>query len=175
MTYPRRRRGFAPAAVVSLLGSWSCGGQQEEPQFPPVEESPAVEEAPDEDWDTGERSAEPVNDNAKHNESEEPKQPEFKAGMSVNDAIAAVPSHYDYIGLDEDVLAKPLRNLDTYKPCNVTQSHHFTVRIAVWDGDVVGADVKAPNKTLAECIDQVVRNLKYKEKAESINTVEYSF
>ena len=105
----------------------------------------------------------------------ERKEPVFTEGMTVEQAIGAVPSHYDYIGLDQDVLAKPLTQIETYKECNVKQSDKFTVRIAVWDGKVVGADVKSPNQALQQCIDRVVRQLEYKDKVESINTVEYTF
>ena len=76
--------------------------------------------------------------------------------MSVNDAIAAVPSHYEYVQIDQEVLAKPLQNLDTFKECKVTQNDHFKVKLAVWDGKVVGADVSAP-PAKKECIDRVVR------------------
>jgi hypothetical protein len=158
----------------------ACGGSEPEPGVPPpAPEGP--EEAPDRSWDTGgptQTSAEPDASEDEHKsepEADERKAPEFTDGMSVNDAIAAVPSHYEYIGMEQEVLAKPLMNTDTYKGCNVNQSTHFSVRIAVWNGKVVGADVSAKgNKKLAACIDSAVRKIEYKEKVESINTVEYS-
>jgi hypothetical protein len=145
---------------------------------PPPEDGP--EEAADEGWETGSARTSAVEDEPESEPTESaseegPKAPEFTDGMSVNDAIAAVPSHYEYIGIEQEVLAKPLVNVETYKECKVNQSTHFTVRIAVWNGKVVGADVAAKgNKKLEECIDGVVRKLEYKEKVESINTVEFS-
>lgn len=155
-----------------------CGGSEPEPKVPPPDDDEEVEAA-DESWNTG-----PAPSPASEPEAEEPsqpsdearKEPEFKEGMSVNEAIAAVPSHYEYIGIEPEVLAKPLMDIATYKECKVTQNTHFTVKVAVWDGRVVGADVEAKgNKALASCIDGVVRKLEYKERVESINTVEFSF
>jgi len=169
--------------LVGILGllSSGCGGSSPEPQYP--EEAVSGEEASDPTWETGdEYSADseqaPADDAATASPATgegERKEPVFTEGMTVEQAIGAVPSHYDYIGLDQDVLAKPLTQIETYKECNVKQSDKFTVRIAVWDGKVVGADVKSPNQALQQCIDRVVRQLEYKDKVESINTVEYTF
>lgn len=160
------------------LGLAACGGGAgAEPEMP--DPPTGGEEAPDPSWETEQQYA---SDPEPEPESESPagdeeklKAPEFTEGMTVAEAISAVPSHYDYIGLDQEVLAKPLVDIETYKECNVKTSDKFTVRIAVWGGKVVGADVKSPNKTLEQCIDRVVRQLEYKDKVESINTVEYTF
>jgi hypothetical protein len=163
----------AGAVVVLALG---CGGEQKQPAVPPPP-PPQGEEASDPDWDTGD--APPVQDSDAPPEPEpqpeaEPKEPEFKPGMTVNEAISAVPSHYEYVGIEQEVLAKPLQNLDTFKDCKLTQNDHFKVKLAIWDGRVVGADVNAqPAKK--ECIDRVARTIEYKEKVKSINTVELSF
>jgi hypothetical protein len=157
----------------------SCGGSQGEANVPPPPEDER-EEVPDQNWETGGARTPAPADEAEveptESADEARKEPEFAPGMSVNDAIAAVPSHYEYVGIEQEVLAKPLVNVETYKECKVNQSQHFKVKIAVWDGRVVGADVDAKgNKKLAECIDSVVRKLEYKEKVQSINTVEFSF
>lgn len=171
---------FASALCGSaLLAVVACGGSEPDPKVPPPP-GEGAEEAPDDSWDTGPSrtttaSEEMEGDEPAASAPEERKTPEFTDGMSVNEAIAAVPSHYEFIGMEQEVLAKPLVDVETYKECKVNQSTHFTVRIAVWNGKVVGADVDAKgNKKLAECVDGVVRKLEYKEKVESINTVEFS-
>ncbi len=175
----RRRRvgegrlALGSAGVVGCLLLAGCGGPPAS-DFPP-DEPPATEEAPDQSWDTGRDRDVAPEKVAEANPIKTPRAPEFKPGMSVNEAIAAVPSDYDFVGIDAEVLAKPLQDLATYKACNVTSYHHFQVRIAVWDGRVVGADVQSPNKQVERCVDGVVRGLEYKEKVQSINTVEYSF
>ena len=173
------RVGTLGAAIVAVgFGFTACGGSGAEPELPDPPTS--GEEAPDPTWETEEplpSGPEQGNTEAEGAgaEEEQAKKPEFTEGMTVEEAISAVPSHYDYIGLDQDVLAKPLVQIETYKECNIKQSDKFTVRIAIWDGKVVGADVKSPNQTLQQCIDRVVRQLEYKDRVESINTVEYSF
>jgi hypothetical protein len=166
------------SGIAGLCFVIGCGGSTSQPSVPPPDEQ-EEEEVADESWETG-----PAPSPDKEAEVEEPqggedtsrKEPEFKPGMTVNEAIAAVPSHYEYDGIEQEVLAKPLTDIDTYKECKVSQSTHFTVKIAVWNGQVVGADVDAKgNKNLANCIDGVVRKLEYKERVEAINTVEFSF
>lgn len=174
--------GVRPCLAVAFLCFAACGGGEEKPPGVPPPSGDGPEEAADPGWDTGGPPAsegvapEPAAVPSESGGEAERKEPEFAAGMSVNEAIAAVPSHYDYVGIDQEVLAKPLLSMDTYKECKVSQGHRFKVRIAVWDGRVVGADVDAKgNKKLAECIDGVVRKLEYKEKVKSINTVEFEF
>jgi hypothetical protein len=170
------------ASVVGfgvLLSVCSCGGSEPRPTIPSSDDSDE-EEAADESWETGRApspdATEEEADEPKEESEEVRKEPEFTPGMSVNEAIAAVPSHYEYVGIEQEVLAKPLTNIETYKDCKISQSTHFTVKIAVWNGRVVGADVETKgNKALAACIDEVVRKLEYKEQVEAINTVEFSF
>ncbi len=171
------KRALGAALVVSwgavvCSGTLACGGSKpaEYPAGPP-----AAEEQPDPSWETEEPggTAEPAEESASTPEAK--KKPVFTDGMGVEDAISAVPSDYEYIGIDQEVLAKPLTQLDTYKECKVKPSDKFKVRIAVWDGKVVGANVTSSNKALAQCIDGVVRRIEYKDKVESINAVEYAF
>lgn len=167
------RRMFGAAWVV-WVGVTACAEAKpaEYPSGPP-----AAEEPPDPSWETEEPTSANEEAPAEESPSEAPekKKPVFTDGMGVEEAISAVPSDYEYIGIDQEVLAKPLSQLETYKECKVKPSDKFKVRIAVWDGKVVGANVSSPNKVLAECIDGVVRRLEYKDKVESINSVEYSF
>jgi hypothetical protein len=168
------RKWWVPGLVVGLC---ACGGGTKEPDYP-AESSPR-EEAADPSWETGDgRGA----DESESRRDEEPtktpgerKAPTFTEGMSVDEAISAVPEDYEYIGLDQDVLAKPLTQPETYEDCKLKPSDKFKVRLAVWDGRVVGANVTSPNKALAQCIDGVVRKLEYKDRVEAINTVEYSY
>ncbi len=151
----------------------ACGGEQKSPAYPT--EGSRREEQADSSWETEDPVAAPEADSTPNEQPKgEPKKPEFTEGMGVEEAISAVPEDYEYIGLDQEVLAKPLMQVETYKECNVKPSDKFKVRIAVWDGRVVGANVTSPNKNLARCIDGVVRKLEYKDRVESINTVEYS-
>lgn len=164
--------GGVPLLALALS---ACGATAAEPEYP--NGPPPKEEEADPSWETedpNEQASEPA-PAPEEPASSERKKPEFTEGMGVDAAIAAVPEDYQYIGLDQDVLAKPLTQLDTYKECKVKTSDKFKVRIAVWDGKVVGANVTSHNKALAQCIDGVVRKLEYKDRVESINTVEYSF
>lgn len=169
-----RRWCTALGALLLALGLTACGGGTNQPEYP---EQPAPhEEVADPSWETGDNAGaeeEPATE-SEQTQSER-KKPEFTEGMGVEQAISAVPEDYQYIGLDQEVLAKPLTQLETYQECKVKQTDKFKVRIAVWDGKVVGADVTSRNKALAQCIDGVVRKLEYKDRVESINTVEYSF
>lgn len=168
-------------ATCGLLGwslvLWGCGAEEKKPvEYPPTSTVVPREEAADPSWDTGDRApVEEDEDDAAQPASAERPKPQFTEGMSVNQAISAVPTHYDYIGIEQEVLAKPLVDIETYKECKVTPNDRFTVKIAVWDGRVVGADVKASTPAKQQCIDRVVRAIEYKERVESINTVEYSF
>jgi hypothetical protein len=166
-------------AGIGLLVVAGCGGEEKkQPDFPPRELINETEEDADPGWETDE-SAAPVDESEPEEEQQpaeeqELKEPEFTAGMSVNDAMSAVPSHYDFVGMDEEYLAKPLIDPDTYKECKIGQNDHFKVRIAVWDGRVVGADIAAPPSKKA-CIERVVWGITYGEQVKSVNTVEFEF
>jgi hypothetical protein len=157
---------------IALLAG-ACAAEQKAPAQVPGN----AEEAADPAWepepkfdDSTPNSTEGVQEPA----SKERQAPVFTEGMTVQQAMNAVSSDYDFIGIEEDVLAKPLREMEVFSPCKLKPSDKFTVKIAVWDGRVVGADVKSTNKALAQCIDGAVRKIEYKEKVESINTVELS-
>lgn len=164
---------------IGALVVISCGGaEKKEPDFPPREVINEPEEDADPSWDTDESTPaedpEPEEEPAPSQEEEELKEPEFTEGMSVNDAMSAVPSHYDFVGMDQEYLAKPLIDPATYKECKISEKDHFKVRIAVWDGRVVGADITAP-PSKKDCIERVVRAITYGEQVKSVNTVEYEF
>jgi hypothetical protein len=161
------RMGFVCLALaVSLAG---CGGASEPVEAPP----PAAPEPP---------PAPPVQ--KEQAEPEQPEEapaaatvePEFKPGMSVNDAIAAVPQGASRVNVEQEVLAAPLLKPELYAPCKARPQDHFTLRVAVWDGRVVGVDVttKPKNDKLATCLREQVEGVTYKDKAKSLNTVEFS-
>lgn len=163
---------------MAALAVWvaACGGSNQPPEAP---DDDRLEEV-DPDWDTGVgtgRAEDPdpeTERNLSKKESKEHERPQFRDGMSVDEAIAAVPRHYDFIGIDQEALAKPLQDPETFKPCNAG-SQHFTLRVAVWDGKAVGIDVDTKNEKLKECLVEQVKQIEWTDKEESINTVEYSF
>ncbi|HTM45522.1 MAG TPA: hypothetical protein VL137_11235 [Polyangiaceae bacterium] len=107
--------------------------------------------------------------------AEQKPEPAFTEGMSVSEAINAVPKGTEYLSLDPETLGRPLADLSLYKPCNLTPAQHFKLRVAVWDGKAVGIDVTSANKKLAECVRQQVSQVQWHDKVKSINTVDYSY
>jgi hypothetical protein len=103
-------------------------------------------------------------------------EPEFKEGMSVDEAIAAVPRDAQRMNLDSDALGKPLLDQKLYEPCKLGQNQKFKVRVAIWNGKAVGLDVTTqPNNPRAtECIANQIRTVTWRDKVPSLNTVEYS-
>jgi hypothetical protein len=99
--------------------------------------------------------------------------PTFPENASVAQAIAAVPTGTTRANIDQETLGEPLQNEAVYAPCNVG-TQHFKLRVAVWNGQAVGVDVTTPNKSLAACIDKRVREVEWRHKVRSLNTVEYS-
>jgi hypothetical protein len=104
-------------------------------------------------------------------------QPKFTPGMSVDQAINAVPMGASRVDVDQDTLGKPLEDIKVYKPCKLSPNQHFNLRVAVWDGKAVGVDVdtKPKNDRVAKCIDEQVRKLSWKEAVESLNTVDFAY
>lgn len=102
-------------------------------------------------------------------------EPSFTPGMSVSEAIAAVPKGWEYSGIEAEALGRPLSDLSLYEPCKLTPAHHFKLRVAVWDGRAVGIDVSSPNKVLARCIKEQVSQVQWREKVKAINTVDFSY
>jgi hypothetical protein len=163
---------FAAACAVA------CGGAAPPPEEPPPSEptlstdeveqpelsnqsSSTSEEKPE----GGEKPAEPA------------KEPEFKEGASVQDAMNSIPQGTARINLDQETLGQPLTNTSVYEPCKLAASQHFKLKVAIWDGKAVGVDVETqpPNKKAAECIDKAVRGITWKDKVKSLNTVDYSY
>jgi hypothetical protein len=102
-------------------------------------------------------------------------EPKFTPGMSVDEAIAAVPKGWEFSGIEPDALGAPLQDLKLYEPCKLTPAQHFQLRVAIWDGKPVGIDVKSANKKLASCIKDQVAQVTWRNKVKAINTVDYSY
>ncbi|HEY6561286.1 MAG TPA: hypothetical protein VI072_28635 [Polyangiaceae bacterium] len=171
--------GLLLGCGVVALGA--CGGgtpsTSEVPEDPAMEETPppAPEPASESTPADGEATAESGEGEGK------PKagagaEPEFKEGMSVEEAIAAVPRDAQRMNLDGDTLGKPLMDQKLYEPCKLGQNQKFKVRVAIWNGKAVGLDVTTqPNNPKAkECIATQIRSVTWRDKVLSLNTVEFS-
>src|SRR5689334_465203 len=107
--------------AYSVLGLFAlaCGGSQppaEPPDAVPLAESPPPPPKP----------AEPVAEEPK----EEPKpapapavEPQFTDGMSVADAVKAVPQGAERANIDQETLSKPIQDFAVYEPCKPGTAH----------------------------------------------------
>jgi hypothetical protein len=104
-------------------------------------------------------------------------EPEFTADMTVEQAIAAVPQGMERSNLDAEALGEPLADMKLYEPCKAKESEHVKIRVAIWNGKAVGVDVSVTpkNDKLASCVEQQIRGLTWRDKARSLNTIEYAF
>ncbi len=104
-------------------------------------------------------------------------EPTFTEGMSVNDAINAVPQGWERVNIDQEDLDRPLLDPDFYKPCKLAASQHFEIKFAVWDGRAVGIDVKTTpaNKNAESCLRGLVAKNVWRDKAHSLNISTVTF
>jgi hypothetical protein len=103
-------------------------------------------------------------------------EPQFTDGMSVADAIKAVPQGAERANIDQETLAMPIQDTSVYEPCK-PGAERIKMKIAVWDGKAVGLDVTSTpkNDKLVACIKEQIKKLSWKARVKSLNTVEYSF
>lgn len=179
-----RNSAAARSRALAFLASWmlaGCGGgavqSAESPASPPdtVAAAPEAAPAPPEEPSSG---ASEADDDAAEEEpggssAAPPPEPEFTRGMSVEEAIRAVPRDAERLNLDDDRLAAPLQDPALYEPCNVGSSH-FKLRIAVWNGRAVGIDIDTKNARLAQCLRERLEGLEWPDKVPSLNTIEYA-
>jgi hypothetical protein len=170
-------RDLAAFSVLGLL-LLACGGSEPPAQAPgadallPAEAAPPATVPP--------KKEEPAADAPPKEEPKSEKPPvaeaQFTDGMSVAEAIKAVPQGAERANIDQETLGKPLQDFAVYEPCK-PGSVHFKMKVAVWDGKVVGADVTATpkNDKLVACIKDRLKTLNWQAKVKSLNTVEYSF
>jgi hypothetical protein len=103
-------------------------------------------------------------------------EPQFTEGMSVADAINAVPQGAERANIDQETLSRPIQDFAIYEPCKPGQEK-VKMKIAVWNGKAVGIDVTATpkNDRLVACIKDRIKTLTWQARVKSLNTVEYSF
>ena len=164
---------FAGALVVA------CGGTApapEEPQ-PPSDPSLSTDEVEQPELSNQNNSSSEQKPEGESKPAEPAKEPEFKEGASVQEAMNSIPQGTARINLDQETLGQQLTNTSVYEPCKLGPSQHFKLKVAIWDGKAVGVDVETqpPNKKAAECIDKAIRGITWKDKVKSLNTVEYSY
>ncbi|MEZ4220175.1 MAG: hypothetical protein R3B13_04535 [Polyangiaceae bacterium] len=160
--------------VIGLLLGFAvgCGGSAPPPDVPAAEPAPEPaapkvaepEETPESVAESGETAAAGA-------------EPEFRDGMSVDEAINAVPQGSERANIDQEALGKPISDMSLYEPCNAKETEHVRMRIAVWDGRAVGIDltVTPKNERLAECVKEQLRKVTWRDKEKSLNTVEFAF
>lgn len=104
-------------------------------------------------------------------------EPAFTEGMTVDQAIKAVPEGTPRLNLDPEVLGRPLGEFSLYEPCKPSAKQKWTVRVAIWQGKPVGVDVETSpkNDKFAACAAARVRTVEWKDQVPSLNTVETSF
>jgi hypothetical protein len=175
---PRMRGHYRTIWVcLALAGFTACGGSTPPAQEP--DETAAAVDSPDDVEQTALTRPKASDEGPSETASSEPppvKEPEFTEGMSVNEAINAVPMDTPTTNLEPEVLAKPLSDEKLYEPCKVGTTK-FKLKVAVWDGRAVGVDaITTPkNDKLAECIKAAVRQVTWPDKVRSLNLVEYQF
>ncbi len=177
-------RGQHAAWFVVLALVAACGGTEK------PAESPKSAEDDKADIEQPEAKAEPKTDEGKSDEgkADEGKgdegkgakpaaEPEFKEGMSVDEAINAVPQGTERVNVDQQTLGKPLMDEELYKPCKLAPTQHFKLRVAIWEGHAVGIDVTATpkNPKVEECVKAQIKAITWKASVKSLNTVEYAF
>lgn len=169
-------RELAAVFVMScfVLG---CGGSGPPPEHPPEPEpvSPTVEAVPAPSAPVPAADAEAPKEEPKAEKAPAP-EPQFTDGMSVAEAIKAVPQGAERANIDNETLGKPLQDFAVYEPCKPGTAK-VKMKIAVWDGKAVGIDVAATpkNEKLEGCIKDRIKGLSWQAKVKSLNTVEYSF
>ena len=159
--------------TVCVLFIAACGGSPtpaETPEEPIAETEPAPEPAP-----APEPEAEGEGEEAPKEEAPAA-DPEFKDGMTVDEAIAVVPQGTSRVNVDQETLSQPLVDPKLYEPCKLKPNQHFKLKVAVWDGRAVGIDVdtQPKNDKVADCVKEQVRAVEWKDKVKSLNTVEYA-
>lgn len=105
-----------------------------------------------------------------------PKEPEFTEGMTVSQAIDAAQGT-DRIEIEQEVLAEPIVSPELYAPCKLKANQRFKVRVAIWDGRVVGMDLSLTpkNDSAEQCIRTQVQGVTWKKRTKSLSTFEFNY
>jgi hypothetical protein len=168
-------RELAVYSVVGLL-LFGCGGSEAPPQAPDAEIAPAAAPPPPPPPPPADAAADAAPKEEPKAEKAPAPEPQFTDGMSVTEAIKAVPQGMERANIDQETLGKPLQDFAVYEPCKPGTAH-VKMKIAVWDGKAVGLDVTSTpkNDKLVSCIKDRLKGLTWQAKVKSLNTVEYSF
>jgi hypothetical protein len=180
-------RGMRSVAAVGILGLFvqaCCACPQPAAGADNVDAAAAEPVAPAEPSEVTAPAAAPAAAApAAQPSKEEPKpakpavaEPQFTDGMSVADAIKAVPQGAERANIDQETLSMPIQDVNVYEPCKPGAAH-IKMKIAVWDGKAVGLDITSTpkNDKLVACIKEQIQKLSWKAHVKSLNTVEYSF
>jgi hypothetical protein len=174
MRGPRALHTITIALALGVV--CACGGST-----PPSETPEDVEQEPIAETEPPPEPKEPTpEEGTEGDEGETQKaavEPEFKDGMTVEEAINAVPQGTQRENVEQDALSKPLLDSKLYEPCKPKPNQKFRVKVAVWAGRAVGIDVDATpkNDALVDCVKQQVSQVQWKDKVKSLNTVEFNF
>jgi hypothetical protein len=160
--------------IVCVGWAAGCGGSSqpaESPELSTTEEESAPVAA------TPEPPVEPVPEAPAEPTEPVAVEPEFKPGMTVSEAVHAVPQGAERVEMEHDVLVAPLLDTELYAPCKLRPHQHFSVKVAVWDGRVVGLDLEAKPKGQAveECLRKQIEGVTWKKKVKSLSTVEFNY
>jgi hypothetical protein len=170
-------------SALVLVGA-SCGGGTGEADDPTDEYGVDLDDYDDDEDEYDEveqpsasdsRGGEGRSDREEGKAKAPPPEPKFEPGMSVSQAINAVPPGIERVNIEEEELARPLGDMKLYEPCKLKPTHHFKVKVAVWNGRAVGIDIEAKDQALAQCIRRQIEGLTWRDKAKSLNTVEYQY
>jgi hypothetical protein len=103
-------------------------------------------------------------------------EPMFTDGMSVAEAVKAVPQGAERANIDQETMSKPIQEFALYEPCKPGTAR-LQLKIAVWEGKAVGIDVTAApkNDKLVACVKERIKTVTWKARVKSLNTVDYSF
>ncbi len=161
------------ALLVGCVGGQGAARSGEEAKEPSVvedlEDLPKASAVPREEDGAEGVEVTPASDSAV--------EPDFHPGMTVEEAIAAVPQSAQRVNIEQEALAAPLMRTELYEPCEVRGNQGFQLRVAVWHGRAVGVDVatKPENEKLAGCLREQVSSVTWPDKVKSLNTVEFSY
>jgi hypothetical protein len=122
--------------IVAAALAVACGGTA-----PPAEEPPSADPSLSTDEveqpelsDQPNTSSEQKPEGGENKPAEPAKEPEFKEGGSVQDAMNAIPQGTARINMDQETLGQPIANPTVYESCKLAPSQKFKLKVAIWDG-----------------------------------------
>jgi hypothetical protein len=161
--------------VLAALGVACAGKNKTEAEAPEREEKSYYDDTKSSSSHSDKASDDSSGSMTKVSDKD-PGEPIFTEGMSVDEAIRAVPPGIERRNIDQETLGKPLQDLSLYEPCK-PGSARVKVKVAVWNGKAVGIDltVTPKNDKLGACIKGKIAEVTWEKKVKSLNTIEYQF